>query len=159
MKITVESGPIDGEFVLLEKRFLRRESLFILRGDGAALPGNFRSDALGEFAQRTIVEQERDFGLAEHVNEARCDDTAVGIDFAFRMSVVQISDGGEAIAANADIGCVPRISGAIDNVTFADDEIVLARTCCIQIGVIGSCRNFSEGLPSHLLRGIGIRRE
>ena len=128
-EIPVESGPINGEFVVVEKHFLRRDGLFVLRGDGAALAGNFRGDALGEFAQRTIVEQERDFGLAEHVNEARCDDAAVGIDFAVRMSVMQISNGGETIAADANIGGVPRISRAIEDVTVTNDEIVVARSC------------------------------
>src|SRR5260370_30728448 len=88
MKITVESGPINGELVMVEKRLLRRESLFILRCDGAAFAGNFRGDALGEFAERTIVEEERDFGLAEHVNEARRDNAALSIDLALRMNVV-----------------------------------------------------------------------
>ena len=49
-EIAVKSGPIDGEFVLVEKQFLRRDGLFILRCNGAAFAGDFRGDPLGEFA-------------------------------------------------------------------------------------------------------------
>src|SRR5207249_4761497 len=83
-KISIQSSPIDREFVLLEKRFLRRDGFFILRSDRSALAGNFRGDPLGELAERAIVEEQRDFRLAKHVDEARSDDAAFGVNFALR---------------------------------------------------------------------------
>jgi hypothetical protein len=49
-EIAIESGPIDREFVLVEKQFLRRDGFFILRGNGTAFAGDFRGDSLGKFA-------------------------------------------------------------------------------------------------------------
>ncbi len=153
-EIAVESGPINCKFVMVEKRLLRRDGLFILRGDGAAFAGDFRGNALRELAQRTIVEEERDFGLAEHVNEARSDDAAFRIDFSFSMGFAQIANCGEAIATYSDIGGIPGIPGAVDDVTIADDEIIVAGNCPgNQVCVISSRGNLSEGLASHLLRG------
>jgi len=42
-------------------------------------------------AEGAIVDQERGFGLAEHVNEAGGDDAALGIDFALGMGFAQIA--------------------------------------------------------------------
>jgi len=42
---------------------------------------------------------------------------------------------------------------------IADDEIVVARRRRdIQVGVVGGCGNFSEGLTGHLLRAAGSGR-
>ena len=159
-KIAIESSPIDGELVLVEKQFLRRDGFFILRGDGTAFAGDFRGDPLRELAQRTIVEEERDLGLAQHVNEAGGDDAALGLDFALGMGFAQVADCGEPIAADGDVSRIPGITSAVDDVTVADDEIVVAgRRRGIQVGVVGGCGNFSQGLTGHLLRGLRIRSE
>src|SRR5260370_6319480 len=127
-EIAIESGPINGEFVLVEKQLLGRDGFFILRSDGPAFARNFRSDPLGELAQRTIVEEKRNFGLSKHVNEARSDDAALRIDLALRARFTQITYGRHAIPAAADDTRIPGISRAIDDRTVADDEIVVART-------------------------------
>jgi len=115
-EIAIESGPIDREMWAVEKRFLRRDGFSYLRGDGSALAGDFRRDPLGELAQRTIVEEEGDFGLAEHVNEAGATMRPLAsisrLAWASRKSPIC----GEAIAADGDVSRIPGISGAIDDV-------------------------------------------
>ena len=43
------------------------------------------------------------------------------------MGFAQIGDCGDTIAADGDVSQIPGISGAIDDVTIADDEVVVAR--------------------------------
>ena len=76
------------------------------------------------------------------------------------MGLAQIADGGDAITADSNIRGKPGISGAVDHVTVADDEIVVASIRGgIQVSVIGRRGNFSEGLTGHLLSGFRIRVE
>src|SRR5437016_8425945 len=76
------------------------------------------------------------------------------------MGSAQIADCDQTIAADSDVSRIPGVTGAIDDVTVADDEIVLAHTRrSIQISVIGGCGDFPKGLTGHLLRGIRIRSE
>src|SRR5437879_11519115 len=107
-----------------------------------------------------MVEQASDYGLAEHVDEARSDDAALGIDFALGMGLAQVANLGDSFAADSDVSRIPGISGAIDNATVADDDVVAAHTRpSIPISVIGGCGNFPKGLTSNFLRGFRIRSE
>src|SRR5260370_34098095 len=52
------------------------------------------------------------------------------------------------------MGGIRGMPGAVDDVTIADDEIIVAGNCPgNQVCVISSRGNLSEGLASHLLRG------
>src|SRR5260370_26746046 len=76
------------------------------------------------------------------------------------MGFAQIANCGEAIATYSDIGGIPGIPGAVDDVTTADDEIIVAGNCPgNQVCVISSRGNLSEGLASHLLRGFRLSSE
>ena len=81
-----------------------------MRGDGTAFAGDFRGDPLGEFAEGAIVEEEREFGLAEHVNEAGRNDPAFGVDFAFGVGFAHIADRRDAIPADGHVSRIPGIS-------------------------------------------------
>src|SRR5689334_8699051 len=70
------------------------------------------------------IDQDRQLGLAEHVNEARRDDHAVRVNGALCRGAAQKSDGGDTAVANADVARVPGRTGAINDVTIADDQVV-----------------------------------
>ncbi len=54
------------------------------------------------------------------------------------MGFVQITDGGDAIPADADVGGIPGIAGAVDDVTVAEDEIIVGSgRRGLQVCVIG----------------------
>src|SRR5713101_8479310 len=106
---------------MIEEGLQGRESFFVLRSDGTAFAGDLRGDALSELAQGAIVEQERKLGLAENIDETGRDDAALGVDFALGVRVAQVSNGGDAIAADGHIRGVPRVAGTVDDVAVADD--------------------------------------
>src|SRR5690242_8130904 len=136
--------------------------LFILRSDGAAFARYLGGDPLRKLAEGTIVEEKGRLGLAEHVNEARSDDSPLGIDFTFRVRIAQIADGGDVVALDGDVGGIPRIACAIQDVTVANDEVVAARgrrRGCFERSIVSGGSDFAEGLPSHFLCSIGISGE
>lgn len=70
------------------------------------------------------VHQNRELGLAQHVNESRRDDHAVCVNGAFGLGRAQKADGGDASVANADVARIPGRAGAINDVAVADDQVV-----------------------------------
>src|SRR6266404_969527 len=94
----------------------RRDGLVVLRRYGAAFAGDFGGDALRELTEGAVVDEERKLGLTEHVDETGCDDAAGGVDLSFGVRGLQVGDGGDAIAANADVSGVPGIACAVDDV-------------------------------------------
>ena len=64
-----------------------------------------------------------------------------------------------AIAAHANIGCVPGIARAVDDVAVADEEIVGGCGRVVEIGVVRGSGNFSESLPRDGLRLFHVGRE
>lgn len=71
------------------------------------------------------VDQDRQLGLAQHVNEARRDDHAVRVNGAFGLCRAQEADGCDTAVANADIARVPGRAGAVNDMAVADDEVVV----------------------------------
>ena len=57
------------------------------------------------------------------VNEPRRNDETRGIDFTGRRRAGQISDGGDAVAGDADIGTDPRRTRAINDTATTDEDI------------------------------------
>ncbi len=154
-EIAIEIRPINGEFVGLKKRLHGRESFFTLRGDGGAFAGDFRGDALREFAERAIIEEQADFGLPQHVYKSWRDDATGSVDFAGGAFVVQIADRRDSIAFYGNVGVEPGISRAVDEVAIANDQVIRG----VERSVVGCGRNFAEGLPCDAVRGIWIGRE
>ena len=58
-----------------------------------------------------------------HVDEARRDDEAARVDLAARLRARELPDGGDAVAADADVAGKPGIAGAVDDVSAANDQI------------------------------------
>ena len=70
------------------------------------------------------IDQDRELGLAEHVNKTRRDNHAVCVNGAFCLRRAQKADGGDTSVANADIARVPGRASAVNDVPIADDEVV-----------------------------------
>ena len=96
----------------------------IERRGRAAFAGDLGGDALKDFGRQMRVDQDRQLGLAEHVDEARRDHHAVRVDGALGLRRAEKADGGDAAVANADIARVPGRAGAVNDVAVADDEVV-----------------------------------
>src|SRR5689334_10310274 len=69
------------------------------------------------------VDQDRELGLAKHVNEARRNDHAVRVNGAFGLRRAQKADGGNFAVANADVARVPGRAGTVNDVAVADDQV------------------------------------
>ena len=70
------------------------------------------------------VDQDRDLGLAKHINESRRDNHAVRVNRPFGLRPAQKANGGDSPIANADIAGIPGRTGAVNDVPVADDEVV-----------------------------------
>ena len=91
--------------------------------DGAAFAGNFGGDALIDFRRQARIDENGEFGLAEHVDEAGSDDFAGGVDGAFARGGGEIADGGDFSVADAEVAGIPGRSRAIDDMAVGDDEV------------------------------------
>jgi hypothetical protein len=88
------------------------------RSRRVASPRDFGGDALKNLGGQPRVDQNGEFGLTQHVDEARRDDFAGGIDAPSRLSGAQVADGRNTPVSNADVSRVPRRTRAIDDVAF-----------------------------------------
>jgi hypothetical protein len=95
----------------------------VKRGDGTAFSGDLGGDALIDFRRQARFDQDGQFGLAEHVDEAGRDDFAGSVDGAFAGRGSQVTDGGNFSVADADFAGIPGRTGAVDDVAVGDDEV------------------------------------
>jgi hypothetical protein len=61
------------------------------------------------------VREQDQVGMAVHVEEARSDDEAAGVDLARRAQAVEITDGDDAAVAHRDVGRERGTPGAVDH--------------------------------------------
>src|SRR5690348_15843306 len=113
--------------VLIHEWFQRSKSEVVLRGDGPAFAGNLTGDSLRKLAEGTIIDEERRFGLSEHVEEARRNNLPSGIDDSRGRGSFEIANRRDSISANADIADVPGISRAVVDAAILDELIVRCR--------------------------------
>jgi hypothetical protein len=123
LEISIQGRPIDCQVIVIEERLQRSDGFFILWRDGIAFAGYFRSDALRQLAESPVVDEERHLGLAQHINEPGSDNLSRGIDYLRRSRVTQISDDLDLIAAYADVGGIPWIATATENVPILNENV------------------------------------
>jgi len=70
------------------------------------------------------VDQDRELGLAQHVNEAGRDHHAVGVNGLLCAGMRKVTNGGDATVAHTHVALVPRRAGTVDDVAVTDDQIV-----------------------------------
>ena len=122
-EVLLKGAPVGRDVILIVAPAVELDDRIIQRRDGAAFARDLGRDALVNLRGQARIHQDRQFRLAQHVDEAGGDDHAVGINGARALRVAQISDGGDLAAANADVAGVPRRAGAVDDVAVGDDEI------------------------------------
>ena len=76
-----------------------------------------------DFRGQARVDEDGEFGLAEHVDEAGGDDFAGGVDGALARCGCQVADGGDFSVADAEVAGIPGGAGAVDDVAVGDDEV------------------------------------
>jgi hypothetical protein len=79
-----------------------------------------------ELTERTIVNQQRGFRLAEHVYKSGRNHPSRGIDDFLSPRIVKFPDCRDAIFANCNIGGIPRPSGAVQNVAIPYNQVIFA---------------------------------
>src|SRR4029077_11390427 len=95
------------------------------RSDRTAFASDFGGHALCDFARRAIVDQYIEFRLALHIDKSwRHDETFCVQAFSSR-SFAQVADGDYAITGNGNVPCDPRGPGAVDDVRFGDNEVIV----------------------------------
>ena len=63
-------------------------------------------------------------GVRVHVNEAGGNVEARRVDGARGARGLQVPDGDDAVAADGDVGVVPRIAGTVEHAAAPDEEVV-----------------------------------
>jgi hypothetical protein len=69
------------------------------------------------------VQQYGDFGLAEHVDKTGGHNCVMGVDRFSRCCIRQLTNGGDTPGADADVAGIPGGSGAVDDMSVANDDI------------------------------------
>ncbi len=67
-----------------------RKGKRVLRSDRISFPGDFAGYALGQFAQRAVIDKQRGLRLPQHVNEPWRDDQIPGINDSLRIRTIQL---------------------------------------------------------------------
>ncbi len=113
--LTLEAGevlaqrlPVSLEPVVLQLLSRFDASVSGHRRRRLALPRDFGGDALINLGRQPRVDQDGEFRLPQHVDEAGRDDFPGGVDAPFRLGFAQIADGRNAPVSNADVRRVPR---------------------------------------------------
>jgi hypothetical protein len=68
-----------------------------------------------------------------HVDEARADDEAGGVDDTFRPLAGEAADRDDAPAIDADVRREPRIAGAVDDLTAANQQVEQALLLLVEL--------------------------
>ena len=70
------------------------------------------------------IHEQRQFGLAEHVDESRRNDASCGVDALPCRGLVEPPDRGDVSRADTDVRGKPGCAGAVDDPAVLDDQVV-----------------------------------
>src|SRR5581483_4978870 len=128
LEVLVEGAPVHGQVKMFLDipKFINH--CLVQRRDGSTLAGDFGGNALSEFADGLLVDEEVEFGLAEHVDEAGGHDQAARVNDTLRLHLIGgFADERDLVTDNPDIGVLPGIAAAIHNFAIADENVELLR--------------------------------
>ena len=126
LEIFLQRAPVGGDVVVLQDVGVLRVERVIGRRDRFAFAGDLRGHALGQFADRLLVDQQVELRLPQHVDEAGRDDESGGIDGALGSHArTGMADKRDTIPDNAHVGIGPRISAAIDDAAGTNEHVIL----------------------------------
>src|SRR5437899_5896907 len=123
-EVAIQIAPIFLHAVLLHPHGVVRDEEVREWCDRAAFPGDLGRDALADLAEHPIVDQHEPLGLAEHVDESGSNHQAGHVDCVARLRAAEVSDRGDAVAADGHITGVSRIPAAVDDPAALEDHIV-----------------------------------
>jgi hypothetical protein len=115
------------------ERAARRQELFALPRERPDLRAAVRVDHGGrealrrEVGQRAEALQDRGLDVLVERDEAGSDVVPCGIHDARRRRAAQVADGGDPIAANADVGIHVRVAGSVEQAAVPDHDVVSRR--------------------------------
>ena len=122
-EILAEGSPVGSDVVVLVAGAICLNDSIVERRDGTAFAGNLGGDSLIDFRRQTRFDEDGEFGLAEHVDEAGRDDLAGGVNGALAGRGSKVADRGDFSLADADIAGIPRGTSAVDDVAVGDDKV------------------------------------
>ena len=126
LEISLQRGPVRGEMEVLVIISALLIEHVVGGSDGVAFAGDFGGDALRQFADCLLVDEQVGFRLAEHVDEAGRNDQPFGIDRALgNERGIGLAYEGDAISDNAHVGIDPGIAAAIDDAAIANEVVEL----------------------------------
>jgi hypothetical protein len=116
----VGEAEIGGLAQQVERRRRRPGAQAERRQADAAVSNHHRGDALAHLGGHRRVAHERPVVMGVHVDEARRDDTAAGVQLGLAHGRVQSANGNDAIAGHRHVGGKARPAAAIDHGATAD---------------------------------------
>ena len=109
---------VDGGGLLFERREVGGQ-----RQRGAAVLASYNgSDALRDDGERLGMRVEAVVGVGVRVDEAGGEDEAAGVDDAFAARGLEVADGGDAVALDADGRASAGGTGAVDDGGVRDED-------------------------------------
>ncbi len=123
-KYSRERSPVVRDLEVFVRALALGDHPIVDRRNRCAFAGDLGRDALGDLARHAVVDEDVELRLAQQVDEAGGDNQAGGVDPLTRLRVLQVADGGDAVAADRDIGAKPRRARAIDDAAVGEDEVV-----------------------------------
>src|SRR5205085_3452905 len=106
------------------KLFFARTANEVVHGrDGFAFAGNLGGDALIDFRRQARVDENRQLGLAKHVDKAGSDHLAASVKGAPTGSGGEVADGRDFSASNANVTREPGGACAIDDSAMGNDDV------------------------------------
>ena len=94
---------------------------------GAALAGDLGGDALEDLGREARVDQQRQLGLAQHVDEAGRDDLPARVDGLLAPPRCRAGRSRRSARRGCRVAGVPGRAGAVDDAAVADDEVERGR--------------------------------
>ena len=91
--------------------------------------------------------------MGVHVDEAWRDDETMCINLATRLRARELADGGDTIAADADVAGKPGVAGAIHDVSAANNEVERGLLAMQPHQRSGRDRNYREADAKNLDHG------
>ena len=89
-----------------------------------AVAGDHRGDTLAGLGRHVRVHQQQVVVVGVGVDEARRDDAPGGVDGARGLCACQITDGGDAVGRDGDIGALARRARAVDHRAAREEDVV-----------------------------------
>jgi uncharacterized protein YjbJ (UPF0337 family) len=113
---------------------------------GGDLAGDLARDPLAHLGGGAGLAQDRGFGVAEHVDEARGDHAVLGVDHAAGAAGgAHRADVADAVAAHRDLAAVPRVAGAVHHARVGDEQVVARARAGGEGGAGGGRRGEEHG--------------